>query len=256
MTSCEEIVIRWVRKLKRAVQKYGIVGLCGRLAEHVMRSISMIRPSVRAEIRERKRRAAEFDYRFGVDTVGCVSISDLNIKDPNQLYAKRYEGSDPKFFRDAMGVLPIDYRDFMFIDFGSGKGRAILLATEFPFKRIVGVEFSEKLHEIAQENIQRFRSDISKCKNVKSIFMDALQYPIPDDYLVCYFGDPFDEPLMAQMLAHIRESLLQKPREVFIVYYNPRSGHLFDQADCFKLVRAIGPVRIWRAAMEAHTNKA
>ena len=151
-----------------------------------------------------------------------------------------------KIFRDAIGALPIDYRRFVFIDFGSGKGRAILLATEFPFKRIVGVEFSEELHRIAQDNIRRFRSDISKCKDVESVCMDAVDYPLPDDCLVCYFCNPFDATLMAQVLSNIRKSFLRNPREIFIVYYNPKEGHLVDQADCFTRVGTSGGIRIWR----------
>jgi hypothetical protein len=206
---------------------------------------SSLRPSVRASIRESERRSAEFDERFGVNTVGCIHQTELNIENPNQLHAVSYGGSDPKLFRDAILTLPIDYRRFVFIDFGSGKGRAMLLATEFPFKRIVGVEFSEELHRIALDNISRFHSDIAKCKEVESICMDAVEYPLADECLVCYFCNPFDAAIMAQVLSNIRKSFLQNPREIFIVYYNPKEGYLFDESDCFKRAGTIGNVSIW-----------
>jgi SAM-dependent methyltransferase len=239
-----------VRRAKRAAQRYGIIGMLPIAAHHLLHLASRLRPSIRAQIEHRRTRAAEFDRQFGVETSALVYQTELKSDNPNQLHAKRYEASDPEYFRKAMEVLPTDFRDFVFIDFGSGKGRALLLATEFPFKRIIGVEFAEELHRIAEDNIQRFRGNMSKCKDVQAICMDALKFPLPEDArLLCYFGDPFDEPLMAEMLMNIQNSLSRAPRDVFIVYYNPRSGHLFDRASDFKAVTSIGPVRVWRAIL-------
>ena len=239
-------MIRILRKIRRAVQRHELSVLPGLALERINRLASRLQPSVRAAIRESKQRSAAFDERFGVNTVGCIHQTDLNIGSPNQLHAVSYGASDPKLFRDAIVSLPIEYRRFVFVDFGSGKGRAVLLATEFPFKRVVGVEFSEELHRIALNNINRLHSDIAKCKDVDSICMDAVDYLLPDECLVCYFCNPFDATIMAQVLSNIRKSFLQKPREIFIVYYNPKEGHLFDESDCFKRAETIGNVRIWK----------
>ena len=168
--------------------------------------------------------------------------TELRVNNPNQLHAARYEASDPEFFRNAIKALPIDYQNFVFIDFGSGKGRAILLATEFPFKKIVGVELSEELHSIAEQNVRSFQANTSTCKHIQLLSMDVLGESLPNEPLVCYFGDPFGEPLMIEMLAMIERSMARTPREIFIVYYNPRSGHLFDRAARFKRLSEIGPV--------------
>jgi hypothetical protein len=244
-----------IRVLRRGIQRHGVIGLLWVVVERIARLASMLRPQVRAEIREREQRAAEFDQRFGVDTAGFVHPTQLNINNPNQLHAVSYGGSDPKFFRNAIEALQIDYQRFRLIDFGSGKGRAILLSTEFPFKKIVGVEFSEELHRIAQDNIKRFNSDISKCKDVESLCLDVVDYPLPDDCLVCYFCNPFDTTIMAKVLSNIRKSFLRNPREIFIVYYNPKEGHLLDQADCFMRVGTNGPIRIWRTTLESQGGK-
>ena len=245
----------FVSKFRRAVQRHGFIGMLAVSAENITRLATMLRPSVRAENREREQRAAAYDERFGIDTAGTIHQTKLNINNPNQLHAVSYGGSDPKPFRDAIGTLSIDYRRFVFIDFGSGKGRAILLAAEFPFKRIVGVEFSEELHRIAQDNIRRFPINTSKCKDVESVCMDVVAYPLPDDCLVCYFFNPFDATIMDQVSSNIQKSLLRNPREIYIVYYNPRTGHLFDQADWFQEVTKIGPVRIWRTTRESQGSK-
>ncbi len=44
-------------------------------------------------------------------------------------------------------------QDFTFIDLGSGKGRVLLMASEYPFQKIIGVEFMPELHRAAQKNI-------------------------------------------------------------------------------------------------------
>jgi SAM-dependent methyltransferase len=224
------------------------MGVLGLAAERLASVINGLKPSVRVEIRNRGKRAEAFDQQFGVDTSGCIHQTELTVNNPNQLHAVSYGGSDPKYFRDAISTLPIDYRQFTFIDFGSGKGRAILLATEYPFRWIVGVEFSEELDTIAKANIRHFRSNKHRCEHVESICLDATAYPLPNDNLVCYFCNPFDETVMRRVIDKIRDSLEQNPREVFIVYYNPKEGHLIDQCEFFSIVGTIGPVRIWRTA--------
>jgi len=242
------IMNSFVLRFRRAVRRHGIIGMVVLATEYIETLASRLRPSVRAEIREREQRALDYDERFGVDTSGTIHQTKLNINNPNQLHAVSYGASDPKYFRDAIGSLSIDYRRFIFIDFGSGKGRAILLAMEFPFKRIIGVEFSEELHCIAQENIRRYHIHKPKCKDVESLCMDVVDYHLPDDCLACYFCNPFDSIVMVRVLSNIRKSLLQKPREIFIVYYNPKEGYLLDHAhaDCFKRIGTVGPIRIWK----------
>jgi SAM-dependent methyltransferase len=210
-----------------------------------------MRPTVRAAIREREERAAAFDNQFGVDTAGFIHPTELNINNPNQEHAVSYRGSDPRIFRNAIEALPIDYRRFVFIDFGSGKGRAILLATEFQFKQIIGIEFSEELHRIALDNIRHFSSDKSTCMEVKSVCMDAVDYVFPSDPLVCYFCNPFDAVIMAQVLSNIRDSFLAHPRDIFVVYYNPKEGHLFDQDNCFAKMTSDGTIRVWRTTSDS-----
>jgi SAM-dependent methyltransferase len=202
-----------------------------------------------------EQRAQDFDECFGVDTAGYIHPTELTLNHPNQVHAISYGASDPRDVRYAIASLPIDYANFVFVDFGSGKGRAILLASEFPFKRVVGVEFSEELHKIAQDNINHFSRNQSQCANVQSICMDAVDYPLPDADLVCYFCNPFDATLMRQMVAKMRESLLSRPRDVFILYYNAKEGHVFDGADCFERVETSGWIRVWRTALEWKKTK-
>jgi SAM-dependent methyltransferase len=244
-----------LRKFKRGIQRHGVIGLLGVAAGRLHSIIHNLRPSVRAEIRERERRADEFDARFDVDTGGFIHPTDLALDQPNQVHAVSYRGSDPKYFSDAIASLPIDYTRFVFIDFGSGKGRALLLAKQFPFKRIIGVELSEELHRIAKENIRRFPKDTHEWQSVESICSDATDFALPEDPLICYFCNPFDAVIMQQMLLNIERSLLCNPRELFAVYYNPKEAHVFDGAGSFRSLQRVGPIRIWQARVAEGARK-
>lgn len=244
-----------VFKLKCALQRHGISGLVKAGVARICYLAKNLRPSVRATEKARAERCAMFDKEFGIETAGSIHHTDLNTNNPNQLFAGSYFGSDPEYVRDVIGTLPIDYQRFVFIDYGSGKGRVILLATEFPFKAIFGVEFSEALHKTARDNIRRFPLRTAKCQNVESICMDAVNYSLPMECLVLYLFNPFNKIIMTMVLQNIEKSLLEHPREIFIVYANPVEGDLFDQSDCFKLMGSRGPVSIWKTTPEAQGCK-
>jgi len=238
-------------KFPRAIRRHGFFGAFGVAIGQATDLASRLRPSVRSETLRSKQRARDFDQRFGVDTAGYIHPTALTLRHPNKVHAVSYGASDPEDFKSGIASLPINYSDFVFVDFGSGKGRAILLASEFPFRRVIGVEFSEELHKIAQNNIRHFLRNAANCTDVESVCLDAVDYLLPDDNLICYFCNPFDAILMTQMVAKIQDSLLRKPRDIFILYYNAKEGHVFDRADCFKRVETNGWIRVWRSTHEA-----
>ena len=105
--------------------------------------------------------ASGFDHQYGVETDGTFEgwtyLSDLDIPSPNWIDGNNYAAIEPLRFKHVLAAFDMALEDYTFIDFGSGKGRALLLASEYPFKRIVGLEFSPELHAIAEQNIQRYR---------------------------------------------------------------------------------------------------
>ena len=99
------------------------------------------------------------------------------------------------------------------IDFGSGKGGALLIFTLFPFKKISGVEISEKLIEIAKNNFKKLNvSGITTFHANASVFRDL------DDYNYFYFFNPFPPNIMDDVLKNIVQSIKCTPRKVRIVY--------------------------------------
>jgi SAM-dependent methyltransferase len=173
-------------------------------------------------------RGRRFDAANNVRTAGVVDFADLDMAGVNIEHSNDYEGVDPKLFREVVGSLGINYEEFAFVDFGSGMGRAVLLASEFPFREVAGVEFSPELHAVACENIRRYKRRAHGCGEVKSVCADALEYAIPEGPTVLFFYNPFKEKLLADVLGNIRRSLERAPREVRVIYVHPKLAHLMD----------------------------
>ena len=75
--------------------------------------------------------------------------------------------------------------DDVFVDYGSGMGRVLIIAGHEPFKRVIGVEMSEQLNEVARENLDHNR-DRFRCQE-SSDRADATQWQVPDDVTIVYF---------------------------------------------------------------------
>jgi SAM-dependent methyltransferase len=233
-----------LQKFLCEVRRYGLIGL-------VIDRAKRMRPSVRAELRKRRIRSLAFDKEHNVDTAGVIPPWDVDVSSGFGIRGAGYEASDPQYFADALRALPIDHAKYVFIDFGSGKGRALLLAAEFPFKKITGIEYSKELHDAAQENIRNYKSGTRQCLNVESVFEDAAAYPLPDECLVCYFFNPFAGRIMVRVLDNIIGSYRRRPRDIFIVYYNPKCAKQIDDTRIFKKVYETNGIRVWRAAYSA-----
>jgi SAM-dependent methyltransferase len=156
------------------------------------------------------------------------------------LFHSPYQPTEPALFREMMAALPIEFREFTFIDVGSGKGRALLLAAQYPFRKIVGVELIRELHSAAVENIRAWRSQ-SPARHVASIetlCMDARRFAFPDTPLVVYLFNPLPEARLRRVVRSLEESCERAPREIWIVYHNPLLESVFAQSAIF--VKNIG----------------
>jgi len=169
----------------------------------------------------RSRLADPFDREYGVDTGRVVSLFDLDIQSRNESVGVRYQPSPVQVCEELFASLPIRYEDFTFIDLGAGKGRVLLLASRFPFKRIIGVEFARKLVETARSNIERFG-----CR-AEVVHSDAAEYRFPSDNLVIYLYNPFGLQVLHPILISLRE--ISNTREVYLLYLNPKNGSSIEE---------------------------
>jgi SAM-dependent methyltransferase len=149
-----------------------------------------------------------------------------------------YQPTEPALFREMMASLPIAFDTFTFVDLGSGKGRTLLMASEYPFKRIVGVELIPELHRAAEQNIREYRSVTQRCSQIEAVCTDASEFVFPDTPLVLYLFNPLPEAGLRRVLRNLEQSLEQSPRPVWIVYHNPAMDSVLGKSRA--LVRVSG----------------
>jgi PAS domain-containing protein len=176
---------------------------------------------VRESTPERRRQRygdMEYDWEHRVNTTsGTVGWRARLLG----MFHSPYQATDPALFREMMASLPIEFDKFTFVDLGSGKGRTLLLASEFPFRRIVGVELIAELHRAAEENIRLYRSATQRCSQIEAVCADACEFVLPATPLVLYLFNPLPEVGLQRVLRNLERSLEQSPRPGWIVYHNP-----------------------------------
>jgi len=198
-----------IKLLRESLATRGVRGTLG---------VMQRRLKQRPERWRRSRADKAFDAARGIETASWVRVPELDTTSANREHAVRYEPSSVAEFELLMDKLDIDPSEFTFVDYGSGKGRALILAAEYPFKRIVGVEFAESLHEIARVNVATLGDDASR---VETIHLDATEFDPPLGPLVLYFFHPFDGPALEKVLARIASSLERDPRPAYVVLTGP-----------------------------------
>lgn len=176
-----------------------------------------------------------YDRRYGVKTAGYTHLHELVIDSPNKELGIRYQPTTQKRMVAMFSNLPPDVSEFTFVDFGSGRGRVLLFASEIRFKRVIGVEFSEQLHASAVDNIARAKH-VRKCPIVQPMLADATKFVLPDGPLVLYFFDPFRDQVMQQVIDNIKRSYLSDPRKIYLMYLAPVHESKVLETGVFKRV--------------------
>jgi hypothetical protein len=161
-----------------------------------------------------------FDLWHGIDTAGDTSLDGLTPVGAHAAEATYYSAGDAVVLRRALFSLHLDFSRYTFIDLGSGKGRIVLVAACWPFGRVVGVEFVKEFHEIALANLCRWPASQILCGKIALRCEDAATFAFPLDPLVVY--NPFGGRLMAQVMANLAASIRERPRDVVILYVNPK----------------------------------
>jgi hypothetical protein len=174
-----------------------------------------------------------WDWWHGVDTAGTVHLSTLTIHSPNAREAGVYASTHPALVSEMFEGLDVDLRKFVFVDFGSGKGRILLQASEYPFRKIIGVEFAKELHEVALANVRRFRRANQKCGQIELVHADVTEYELPPVPEIIYLYSPFRPTLMSAVLENLGRSLRSYPRELVLVIQNPAWAACVEQLPGF-----------------------
>ena len=185
-----------------------------------------------------------FDEAHGTDTGEIREIGSLDVESPNARHAFRYQPSSQHLARCAIQALGIEPSEFTFIDLGSGKGRILLIAAEFPFKEIIGVEFSRELHNIALENISLTPSGRNPAARISCVCCDAVHYELPHSDLVCYMYNPFGPPVLSRIAERIIDHRKQHGFRTIVIYVDPCYGEVFDRMSEFRVIKRTSDVLV------------
>ncbi|HEY7405692.1 MAG TPA: class I SAM-dependent methyltransferase [Candidatus Angelobacter sp.] len=181
----------------------------------------------------RKARFGDLDYDWEHDVDTTRSNIGFRAQLLAELAGRPYFASDPWLFEEMMRALALriqqsapsmggdvsgGLQEFTFIDLGSGKGRALLMAAPYGFKRIIGVEFMPEWHRAAEENIRKFAAANPSTPPMESTCIDARDFKFPSGPLVVYLFNSFPEPVFVAVMERLRRSWMENQRPVFVAY--------------------------------------
>lgn len=156
-----------------------------------------------------------FDRQHGTDTGGLIPSLGLNVSSLSAAYITLYVGIPPSTLRRFLSELPVRYEDFSFVDVGCGKGRALLVAAEFPFRHLFGLEIAGELCEVARANVALRRDWQDR---ISIVNQDATRYVFPEGPLVLYLYHPFLAPILRRFLKNLQRELRRSPRPTYLIY--------------------------------------
>ena len=232
--------IAWIRE---AVDSRGLMGALRYYATESFELLRDLSPT------RRRSRYGDIDYDFdhGVDTTWATVPLRTRLRE--LLSGARYQPSEPSLFHQILQCLPVAPDGFTFIDLGSGKGRTLLMASAYPFRRIVGVELLAELDAIARQNIARYHDDQQKCFALECHAGDARDYGFAAEPVVIYLFNPFPEAVLRTVLANLRDSVTDFPRPAYVLYHNLVHERFFAECAWLQPVYRTPQYAIYRAAV-------
>jgi SAM-dependent methyltransferase len=183
------------------------------------RLLAVIYEFLRDSLPDRRRQRygdIDYDWEHRVNTTGAGLSWRMRLLG---LLNSVYQPIPPEQFRQIMSALSAhlapdtDFSQFTFIDIGAGKGRALLLASEFGFRRIIGIELLPELAAVARDNVRKF--------GIEVICEDATNFVFPVEPAVVFLFNPLPQSSLRTFLGNLEQSLRQHPSPVYVVYANP-----------------------------------
>ncbi|HYF28390.1 MAG TPA: methyltransferase domain-containing protein [Baekduia sp.] len=183
------------------------------------------------------------ERRAGISTAGHLTPEELGF---DGAHRQRYQPTHWFALRRILPPREVGPQD-VFVDFGSGMGRVVYQAAAgYPFARVAGVELSEQLHRIAEQNIERTRPRL-RCQDVQLVCGDVLAFEIPDDLTVAFLANPFGGHIFQAVVDGLVASLVRRPRRLRVVYVNPVEEQRLLDAGWREVrrLRGLRPGREW-----------
>ncbi len=212
-----------------------------------------------------------FDRRHKVDTGGLIYPEALAWGHEHDHESAGYYATAPSMFHQAIarcsGLLAgpgYALGDYTLVDIGAGKGRVVMMASEYAFREVVGVELNPRLVKIARRNVRKFvrqrrhgllpglrsetwgtrRKFLGNRRNglpgpqmrgtggtqcVQIVKGDVLEFPLPDGPVVLFFFNSFEREMVRMWLERLVEVAASRTAPIDLIYVHPEHRELFQQ---------------------------
>jgi SAM-dependent methyltransferase len=184
-----------------------------------------------------------FDRKYGTDTGGYLSPDELLGGAASDAMNNGYSAVAPSVFREACRrwreTLPSSnarLEAYAFVDVGAGKGRALLLAAELPFRKVIGVELNEELVRIARRNVTLCSHATRSSGKIRVLQQDALEFQWPHAPLLLYLNNPFGCELVEKLAVKFVALAASGPGLLDLLYVNPACADTWTKEGNFKLL--------------------
>jgi SAM-dependent methyltransferase len=200
-----------------------------------------------------RRAVHPFDAKHGTDTGGYLRPDEIRGgggKDradgmlmETDAANNGYSAVAPSVFCEALRLwrrtlVPsaTRFEAYTFVDVGAGKGRAMLMAAESPFRRVIGVELSAELFRIAQANLSRWNRFALPRSKVRILHQDAMQFRWPHPPVLVFLNNPFECALVERLAANLAAAAARGPDLVDLIYVNPGCAAALTRQGNFRLL--------------------
>lgn len=216
--------LQFVSRVRRSLQNRGVLGSIAHYAE---RGYRMVRPY--------RLPTHPFDLKYGVHTTAHIIGSQLATGHAHDIYNTVYLPSHPSMVTSCIdqwrsfctaGDPPLEA--YTFVDIGSGMGRAVMVASEYPFTRVIGVEMNPGLCEQARRNLTVWQNQPHACGNLAIANTEASEFEWPRTPIVIYMFNPFEAPVVEAVLQSLERALEQGTGPIDILYVYPAFASVLE----------------------------
>lgn len=168
------------------------------------------------------------ENKYSINTSRLNDLQTLKISGNNRQHAEIYQGASYYLLEKVlMHLQKLNVPDAI-ADIGCGKGRVMVVASHFGFKRILGVEFAIELCRQAESNCFQITKRYP-LTYWQVIHADAINFKLKKDLSVIFFFNPFNEMVMKQVIKNMLQSQKEHPRKIFVIYINPQHKNLLQE---------------------------
>jgi SAM-dependent methyltransferase len=169
-----------------------------------------------------------FDHKYGVRTSGHIELSETSFDASKLDKATSYGPVNAWGFRKLLQILNLS-KSFTFVDLGCGLGRACIIAAEYGFARVTGVELAPELCKVARDNVSNCRVPAARELPIEIIEGDVLDYCDHANDDVYFMYRAFSLDFLRDVLVKLVERAISR-RKSFTLIYTERLG--WPQSEC------------------------